>query len=92
MSVEEAERLASTNPDYAIGDLFNAIANGNYPSWTFYIQVMTFEQAERFQFNPFDLTKVAHPHKSLRNRCIYGIFFSCPEMFSCRFGPIKNTL
>lgn len=57
--MEEAERLASTNPDYAIGDLFNAIANGNYPSWTFYIQVMTFEQAEKFQFNPFDLTKVS---------------------------------
>uniref|UniRef100_H3CJF7 Catalase n=1 Tax=Tetraodon nigroviridis TaxID=99883 RepID=H3CJF7_TETNG len=62
LSVEEAERLASTDPDYAIGDLFNAIANGNYPSWTFYIQVMTFEQAEKFQFNPFDLTKI-WPHK-----------------------------
>lgn len=56
--MEEADRLAATNPDYAIGDLFNAIANGNYPSWTFFIQVMTFEQAETFQFNPFDLTKV----------------------------------
>lgn len=66
LSVEEAERLASTNPDYAIGDLFNAIANGNYPSWTFYIQVMTFEQAEKFQFNPFDLTKVS-PRKLLGN-------------------------
>lgn len=60
LSVEEADRLASTNPDYAIGDLFNAIANGNYPSWTFFIQVMTFEQAEKFPFNPFDLTKVSH--------------------------------
>ncbi|KAG8012320.1 Catalase, partial [Nibea albiflora] len=58
LTVEEADRLASTNPDYAIGDLFNAISNGNFPSWTFYIQVMTFEQAEKFQFNPFDLTKV----------------------------------
>lgn len=56
--MEEAEKLASTNPDYSISDLFNAISNGNFPSWTFYIQVMTFEQAERFQFNPFDLTKV----------------------------------
>ncbi|KAF7667119.1 hypothetical protein LDENG_00075610 [Lucifuga dentata] len=62
LTVEEANRLASTNPDYAIGDLFNAIANGNFPSWTFYIQVMTFEQAEKFQFNPFDLTKI-WPHK-----------------------------
>lgn len=58
MTVEEADRLAATNPDYGIADLFNAIANGNYPSWTFYIQVMTFEQAEKFRFNPFDLTKV----------------------------------
>uniref|UniRef100_A0A667X2S2 Catalase n=1 Tax=Myripristis murdjan TaxID=586833 RepID=A0A667X2S2_9TELE len=58
LTVEEADRLASSNPDYAIADLFNAIANGNFPSWTFYIQVMTFEQAEKFRFNPFDLTKV----------------------------------
>lgn len=58
MPAGEAERLAASNPDYAIGDLFNAIANGNFPSWTFYIQVMTFEQAEKFRFNPFDLTKV----------------------------------
>ena len=28
------------------------------PSWTLYIQVMTFEQAEKFRWNPFDLTKV----------------------------------
>lgn len=28
------------------------------PSWTMYIQVMTFEQAEKFRWNPFDLTKV----------------------------------
>uniref|UniRef100_A0A8C5D6M8 Catalase n=1 Tax=Gadus morhua TaxID=8049 RepID=A0A8C5D6M8_GADMO len=56
LTVEEADRLAASNPDYAIGDLFNA--NGNFPSWSFFIQVMTFEQAEKFRFNPFDLTKV----------------------------------
>lgn len=61
LSVEEAARLASTDPDYGIRDLYNAIANGNYPSWSFYIQVMTFEEAERFPFNPFDLTKI-WPH------------------------------
>ncbi|KAF7251717.1 Catalase [Varanus komodoensis] len=62
LSVEEAGRLASEDPDYALRDLYNAIANGNYPSWSFYIQVMTFEQAEKFPFNPFDVTKV-WPHK-----------------------------
>ncbi|KFP74867.1 Catalase, partial [Apaloderma vittatum] len=58
LSVEEAGKLASTDPDYAIRDLYNAIAKGDYPSWSFYIQVMTFEEAEKFPFNPFDLTKV----------------------------------
>lgn len=66
--MEEAERLAANDPDYGISDLFNAIANGNFPSWTFYIQVMTFEQAEKFQFNPFDLTKVLSPSKVKRTR------------------------
>lgn len=80
--MEEAERLASTNPDYAIGDLFNAIANGNYPSWTFYIQVMTFEQAEKFQFNPFDLTKVSPACKSLRNKWMLSSLVSYRNYFS----------
>ncbi|XP_009332872.1 PREDICTED: catalase [Pygoscelis adeliae] len=61
LSVEEAGRLASTDPDYGIRDLYNAIAKGDYPSWSFYIQVMTFEEAEKFPFNPFDLTKI-WPH------------------------------
>ena len=57
----QAEEKAKTDPDHAIRDLFNAIAEGNFPSWTMYIQVMTFEQAESWTFNPFDLTKV-WPH------------------------------
>lgn len=56
--MEDAGRLASTDPDYAIRDLYDAIAKGDYPSWSFYIQVMTFEEAEKFPFNPFDVTKV----------------------------------
>lgn len=62
LSVEDAARLSQEDPDYSLRDLFNAIATGNYPSWTFYIQVMTFNQAETFPFNPFDLTKI-WPHQ-----------------------------
>nr|UYK33006.1 superoxide dismutase/catalase fusion protein [synthetic construct] len=62
LSVEDAARLSQEDPDYGIRDLFNAIATGKDPSWTFYIQVMTFNQAETFPFNPFDLTRV-WPHK-----------------------------
>jgi catalase len=55
-----AIELAGTDPDYATRDLYNAIAREQSPSWTLYIQVMTFEQAEKFRWNPFDLTKVIH--------------------------------
>jgi catalase len=55
---QKAAEVACADPDYSIRDLYNAIARGNYPSWTLYIQVMTFEQAEKFRWNPFDLTKV----------------------------------
>ncbi|KAK7583753.1 hypothetical protein V9T40_004716 [Parthenolecanium corni] len=58
LPVEKAAELASSDPDYNIRDLYNAIHMGNYPSWTFYIQVMTLEEAKTSKFNPFDLTKV----------------------------------
>ncbi|XP_018112368.1 catalase, gene 1 L homeolog isoform X1 [Xenopus laevis] len=61
LTVERAEQLAASDPDYGIRDLYEAIAAGNYPSWTLYIQTMTFQQAEKFPFNPFDVTKV-WPH------------------------------
>ncbi|XP_071942198.1 catalase-like isoform X2 [Antedon mediterranea] len=58
MNAEQAAQMSADDPDYSIRDLYNAIASGNFPSWTLKIQVMTFEQAEKFEFNPFDLTKI----------------------------------
>lgn len=58
LDAKRADELAGSDPDYAIRDLYNAIAKGEFPSWSLYIQVMTFEQAEKTSFNPFDLTKV----------------------------------
>lgn len=58
LPVEKANELSATDPDYSIRDLYNAIASCQYPTWTFYIQVMTMADAEKCQFNPFDLTKV----------------------------------
>ena len=40
------------------------------PSWTFFIQVMTYEQAKAFPFNPFDLTKV-HVTEIIRKIYMY---------------------
>jgi catalase len=42
-------------------DLFESIEKGDYPQWRVCVQIMTQEQAEEFQWNPFDLTKV-WPH------------------------------
>lgn len=58
LMADRADALAGSDPDYAQRDLFNAIADGQHPSWTLNIQVMTYQQAEKCPFNPFDLTKV----------------------------------
>lgn len=57
----DAEKLASTDPNYSTRDLYNAIQTGDYPSWTLYVQVMDYQQAKDAPFDPFDLTKV-WPH------------------------------
>ncbi len=54
----KATELASTDPDYSIRDLYNAIHDGNFPTWTMYVQVMSLEEAKTYKYNPFDLTKV----------------------------------
>lgn len=58
LEVKKAAELTSMDPDYSTRDLFNSIKNGNYPSWTLCIQVMTFDQAKKHKYNPFDVTKV----------------------------------
>ncbi len=58
----EADRLAGTDADFHRRDLFESIRNGNFPSWTLMMQIMPFEDARTYRFNPFDLTKV-WPHK-----------------------------
>ena len=55
---KKAMELQATEPDYAARDLYNSIKNGNYPSWSLYIQLMTFDQAKKFKYNAFDVTKV----------------------------------
>ena len=58
MAPSEAGRLEGADPDYAQRDLYNSIESGKFPSWSMFIQVMTFDEAENWKFNPFDLTKV----------------------------------
>ncbi|MFH8746174.1 catalase [Streptomyces rimosus] len=61
LTQEEADRLAGADGDVHRRDLYQAIAAGDAPSWTMYVQVMPFDDAPDYRFNPFDLTKV-WPH------------------------------
>jgi len=55
---EEAGAMAAENPDFHRFDLWNAIESGDHPSWTLKVQIMPFEDAVDYHYNPFDLTKV----------------------------------
>ncbi len=57
----EGDRLAGTDPDLHTKDLYEAIERGDHPSWTLKMQIMSYEDAKTYRFNPFDITKV-WPH------------------------------
>lgn len=61
LTAAEADALKSSDPDHATRDLFDAIAQGEYPSWRVEVQIMTPEQALDYRFDPFDITRV-WPH------------------------------
>jgi catalase len=61
LTQEEADALVAKDGDYHTRDLFEAITRGDHPSWTLKMQIMPFEDAKTYRFNPFDLTKV-WPH------------------------------
>ena len=61
MQSAEAELIAGADADYYRRDLYEAIEAGNFPAWDLYVQVMPYEDAKTYRFNPFDLTKV-WPH------------------------------
>lgn len=58
LAAELAEKIAGENPDYHIEDLYNAIENGDYPAWKLYVQIMPYEDAKTYKWDPFDVTKV----------------------------------
>ncbi len=54
---DEATRLAGEDADVHRKDLFEAIKRGDFPKWKFSVQIMPYEEARDYRFNPFDLTK-----------------------------------
>ncbi|MBP3089456.1 catalase [Corynebacterium sp. sy017] len=54
---EQAQEMAGKNADHHREDLYNAIERGDYPIWDVKVQIMPFEEAKTYKYNPFDLTK-----------------------------------
>ncbi|KAF8511280.1 catalase-domain-containing protein [Hysterangium stoloniferum] len=57
----EATELSGSNPDFLTQDLYEAIEQGDTPSWTAYFQVLTADEAEKYRYNVLDLTKEWDP-------------------------------
>lgn len=61
MTSDEAFAFKSVDPDFSQTDLFYSIENGNFPEWTFKVQIMPEKDAENYKWNILDVTKV-WPH------------------------------
>lgn len=58
LSDSEATELIGNDRESHQKDLYDSIENGDFPKWKLYIQVMSEEEANSYEINPFDLTKV----------------------------------
>ncbi len=58
LSDAEAEKLIGRDRESHQRDLYDAIARGDFPKWTMYVQVMPEKDAAKLPYHPFDLTKV----------------------------------
>ncbi|XP_053605078.1 catalase-2-like [Plodia interpunctella] len=58
LTTAEAQAVGSVDPDYFTRDLYNAIANKNYPSWRLDMDVIPFNDLTKLSYNPFLLTKL----------------------------------
>lgn len=61
MTDAESRAMRAEDLDCHRRDLRDAIARKDYPSWRLEMQIMPFEDAAAYRFNPFDITKV-WPH------------------------------
>lgn len=61
LTQKEGDEMAGIDGDAHQRDLYDAIERGEFPTWSLKVQIMPFEEAKDYRFNPFDLTKV-WPH------------------------------
>ncbi|WP_419814433.1 catalase [Glacieibacterium sp.] len=55
---DEALKLNGADPDYHRRDLYTSIVDGEYPAWDLGVQLFTEEEADGFDFDHLDSTKL----------------------------------
>ncbi|MCA9108947.1 MAG: catalase [Planctomycetaceae bacterium] len=55
---DEAVKVSGADPDFHRRDLWNAIERGDYPEWELSVQAFSAEEAEQFDFDVLDPTKL----------------------------------
>ncbi|MET0409980.1 MAG: catalase [Polyangiaceae bacterium] len=58
LSAEQAAAVAARDPDHATRDLFQHIEGGGIAAWKAFVQIMPLGDADRYRYDPFDVTKV----------------------------------
>jgi len=55
---DESQKLCGIDPDFHRRDLWEAIESGHYPEWQLGVQLVTEKEAEKFDFDVLDPTKI----------------------------------
>lgn len=58
LTQQEAEEIQAKNFNHATQDLYDAIANGDYPEWELNVQIMSDGEHPELDFDPLDDTKL----------------------------------
>ncbi|XP_050348923.1 catalase-like [Nymphalis io] len=53
-----AEDISARDPDYYNRKLYDDIENKIYPAWTLEMDVMTFDDIKKIDYNPFEITRL----------------------------------
>lgn len=61
-TAEESAEMSKTNPAFSKQDLYEHIESGNVAAWTMFVQIMPEADADTYEWDVFDITKV-WPHK-----------------------------
>jgi catalase len=54
----ELDAMSLKDKDFSTSDLFDSILKGNFPSWTWFVQIMPEKDADNYRYDVLDITKV----------------------------------